>query len=181
MRLAGSCSSPSLLAPRPLAPPRTALAKPAQRRYVGCHAAVDLAKFGNKSYLDKAAQRFKIGLEQGLEEDFLIAIELGATSLDQLSEAQLEYVDKIKAKLLERASEIQAEEAERRQREAAYFEAGKKAYERGQYENSVSFLEKAVEQCGRTSVSGGEAMMWLALAYQVCSSWVRRLIPFCVP
>lgn len=42
-----------------------------------------------------------VGLEQGLEEDFLVAVELGATSLDQLSEAQLDYVDKIKAKLLQ--------------------------------------------------------------------------------
>jgi hypothetical protein len=41
------------------------------------------------------------------------------------------------------------------------------AYERGQYGDSVSFLEKAVEQTGKASVIGGEAMMWLALAYQV--------------
>lgn len=68
---------------------------------------------------------------------------------------------------LQRAAEIQAEETERRKREAAYFEAGKKAYERGQYENSVSYLEKAVEQCGRTTILGGQALMWLALAYQV--------------
>lgn len=41
------------------------------------------------------------GLEQGLEEDFLVAVELGATSRDELSEAQLQYVDKIKEKLLQ--------------------------------------------------------------------------------
>lgn len=39
------------------------------------------------------------GVEQGLEEDFLVAVELGATSKEQLSEAQLEYVDRIKDKL----------------------------------------------------------------------------------
>lgn len=39
-------------------------------------------------------------MEQGLEEDFLVAIELGATSREQLTEAQLEYVDKIKEKLI---------------------------------------------------------------------------------
>lgn len=48
--------------------------------------------------------------------------------------------------------------------------AGKKAYERGQYENSVSFLEQAVEKAGKATILGGEAMMWLALAYQVGSS-----------
>jgi len=31
----------------------------------------------------------------------------------------------------------------------------------------VGFLEKAVEQSGKASMLGGEAMMWLALAYQV--------------
>lgn len=41
------------------------------------------------------------------------------------------------------------------------------AYERGQYQDSVQFLEKAVEQTGKASIMGGEAMMWLALAYQV--------------
>jgi ribosomal protein L16/L10AE len=39
-------------------------------------------------------------LEQGLQEDFLVAVELGATSREQLTDAQLEYVDKIKEKLV---------------------------------------------------------------------------------
>eukprot|EP00775_Hariotina_reticulata_P010561 gene10561-10721_t len=133
-----------------------------------CCAAADLAKFANKSYLDKAAQRFRLGLEQGLEEDFLVAVELGVTSRDELSEAQLQYVDKIKEKLLQRSAELAAEEAERRKKEAAYLEGGKKAYERGQYDDSVTLLEKAVEQAGKGSMLGGEAMMWLALAYQAC-------------
>jgi len=41
------------------------------------------------------------------------------------------------------------------------------AYERGQYDDSVTLLEKAVEQAGKGSMLGGEAMMWLALGYQV--------------
>lgn len=40
------------------------------------------------------------GLEQGLEEDFLVAVELGATSRDELTEAQQEYADKIRDKLV---------------------------------------------------------------------------------
>jgi TPR repeat protein len=63
--------------------------------------------------------------------------------------------------------EIRIEEAERRKREARYFEAGKKAYEYGQYQTSVEYLEKAVEQAGRETGLGGEALMWLALGYQV--------------
>lgn len=68
---------------------------------------------------------------------------------------------------VQRAAELASEEAERKKREAAFLEAGKQSYERGQYENSVAFLEKAVEKSGKASVLGGEAMMWLALAYQV--------------
>lgn len=69
MRLAGKSSLPSLLASRPLVGPRrrTAAIKPAHQRHVGCHAAVDLAKFANKSYLDKAAQRFKIGRAEEIQ------------------------------------------------------------------------------------------------------------------
>ncbi|WIA29826.1 hypothetical protein OEZ86_012297 [Tetradesmus obliquus] len=172
MRLAcGHSSPPQLLAPRHYtARPAVAAAPPAvlssSRSWVRCRATTDLAKFADKSYLDKAAKRFKLGREQGLEEDFLVAVELGATSREQLSDAQLEYVDKIKDKLVQRAAELSAEEAERKKREAAYMEAGKMAYERGQYSDSVTFLERAVEQSGKASVLGGEAMMWLALAYQ---------------
>jgi hypothetical protein len=39
------------------------------------------------------------GVEQGLEEDFLVAVELGVSSRSELTEAQLEYADRIKDKL----------------------------------------------------------------------------------
>ncbi|KAF8073247.1 hypothetical protein HT031_000908 [Scenedesmus sp. PABB004] len=164
---------PAAAAPaRPRPPPHAGAASlrgapPPRPRRVAC-GAVDLAKFASQSYLDKAAARFKLGLEQGLDEDFLVSVELGATSREELSETQLEYVEKIKQKLVQRAAELAAEEAERKQREAAYLEAGKKAYERGQYGESLEFLEQAVEMSGKASVLGGEAMMWLALAYQAC-------------
>ena len=69
--------------------------------------------------------------------------------------------------LVQRMEEIKVEEAERRKREAKYMELGKKAYEYGRYPESVQFLEKAVEQAGRETSIGGEALMWLALGYQV--------------
>jgi NADH:ubiquinone oxidoreductase subunit F (NADH-binding) len=56
--------------------------------------------------------------------------------------------------------------------------AALQAYERGQYGESVKFLEKAVEQTGKASVLGGEAMMWLALAYQV--GWAAAATGFWV-
>ncbi|KAF6251952.1 hypothetical protein COO60DRAFT_570760 [Scenedesmus sp. NREL 46B-D3] len=130
MRLAsGGSSLPQLLAPRHYTARPAVAAPPAvqhsSRLRLRCRATTDLAKFADKSYLDKAAKRFKLGVEQGLEEDFLVAIELGATSREQLTEAQLEYVDKIKEKLIKRAAELSAEEADRKKREAAYLEAGK--------------------------------------------------------
>jgi hypothetical protein len=66
----------------------------------------------------------------------------------------------------QRIEELKAEEKARRAREAVWFEAGKAAYERGEYPDSVAAFERAVEENGRSSVIGGEALMWLALAYQ---------------
>lgn len=57
------------------------------------------------------------------------------------------------------------------------------AYERGEYASSVEFLERAVEQAGRGSVLGGEAMMWLALGYQVgrlAGKPLRQLLHACM-
>jgi hypothetical protein len=196
------------------------------------------------------------GLENGLSEDDLIAIELGAASLEDLTEVQRAYVEKLKDKLVlvrafgggglgrrgrgglepwgccqppssgaaqracvtkrsradggaaptargghaplrrrarrcsqqpaapkpapngaprlrsnplrpQRIQELRVEEAARRAREAKYFEAGKAAYERGEYPDAVACFERAVEDNGRQSAIGGDALMWLALAYQV--------------
>lgn len=66
MPLVCGVSLPKLLAhhPTPQLPvARTVPVLPhTTRRAIACHAATDLAKFANKSYLDKAAQRFKIGM-----------------------------------------------------------------------------------------------------------------------
>jgi hypothetical protein len=42
-----------------------------------------------------------------------------------------------------------------------------KAYERGEYPQSVALLEQALKDVGEYSVVGGEVQLWLALAYQV--------------
>lgn len=67
----------------------------------------------------------------------------------------------------QRAEQLKREEAARRAREAKWFEAGKLAYEMGQYPESVAAFERSVEENGRESVVGGDSLMWLALAYQV--------------
>lgn len=48
----------------------------------------------------------------------------------------------------------------------AEYEAGKLAFERGQYRQSVAALEKACALVNRNSPLGGEMQMWLVTAYQ---------------
>jgi tetratricopeptide (TPR) repeat protein len=46
------------------------------------------------------------------------------------------------------------------------YQAGKEAFERGQYRQSVQCLEKAVNLLDRRSRLGGEAQIWLVTAYE---------------
>ena len=48
----------------------------------------------------------------------------------------------------------------------AEYEAGKAAFERGLYRQSVQHLEKASALVNRTSPLGGEVQMWLVTAYE---------------
>lgn len=45
---------------------------------------------------------------------------------------------------------------------------GKRAYEKGLYQDSVRLFEKALNEEGWMSRLGGDIQLWLALAYQVC-------------
>jgi hypothetical protein len=49
--------------------------------------------------------------------------------------------------------------------------AGKRAYEKGQYQDSVRLFEKALNEEGWMSRLGGDIQLWLALAYQVGLRW----------
>jgi tetratricopeptide (TPR) repeat protein len=48
----------------------------------------------------------------------------------------------------------------------AEYQTGKQAFERGQYRQSVTALEKACSLVNRNSALGGEMQMWLVTAYQ---------------
>ncbi|GLC37815.1 hypothetical protein PLESTB_001479500 [Pleodorina starrii] len=128
----------------------------------------DPTKYANPGLLDQAARRYQIGLEQGFEEDELLALELGVSSISGLTEAQKAYKDKIQQKLAKRAAELKAEEDAVKERLARNLELGKKAYECGEYPASVRLLEQAVRDVGPDTVLGGEAQLWLGLAYQAC-------------
>jgi tetratricopeptide (TPR) repeat protein len=58
------------------------------------------------------------------------------------------------------------------------YESGKQAFERGQYRQSVEYLEKAVNLEGRNSQLGGEMQLWLISAYQAAGQQ-REAIALC--
>ncbi|KAG2498892.1 hypothetical protein HYH03_003083 [Edaphochlamys debaryana] len=95
-------------------------------------------------------------------------MELGVPSIAALSDTQKAYKDKLKSKLAKRAAELQSAEEELKARLAKNLELGKKAYECGEYPASVRCLEQAVRDVGEDTVMGGEAQLWLGLAYQAC-------------
>lgn len=67
----------------------------------------------------------------------------------------------------QRAAELKAEDAAIKERMARNLELGKRAYECGEYPASVRLLEQAVRDVGPDTALGGEAQLWLGLAYQV--------------
>jgi tetratricopeptide (TPR) repeat protein len=111
--------------------------------------------------LNDAASAFVKGLQSGRDEDDLVAQELG---VNELSDLQEKYKDKIKLKLAERAEDLQREKDQK----SALFVYGKKAYERGQYPAATQAFERALDEEGPFTGLGGEIQLWLALAYQAC-------------
>lgn len=116
-----------------------------------------------KSRLDASAEDYLVGLEAGLSPDEIVARQLGIEPNQELTDAQREYLTKAKNKIAERAEGIKRE---RKAAENVHFKYGKYAYGKGEYDTAVEALEKAVEECGSLSMGGGEASLWLALAYQ---------------
>ncbi|KAK9814759.1 hypothetical protein WJX72_011033 [[Myrmecia] bisecta] len=112
--------------------------------------------------LQQAAKDFEQGLSEGLDEDDIVALQLGKQSAEELSDIQERYKERIKQKLAE-----QAEEQRRaKERKNLKFTQGKLAYERGRYPESVYAFERALDDEGPFSQLGGEIQLWLALAYQ---------------
>lgn len=60
----------------------------------------------------------------------------------------------------------------------AEFQAGKAAFERGQYRESVQHLEKASALVSRNSRLGGEVQIWLVTAYEAAGQ-TQQAIALC--
>ena len=68
------------------------------------------------------------GVEKGIEEDDMVALEMG-TRPERMSDTQKLYAEKIKEKLIERAAELKVEEEARLEKMAKTYLLGKEAYE----------------------------------------------------
>jgi tetratricopeptide (TPR) repeat protein len=114
--------------------------------------------------LRAAAAAFEDAVQQGLDpEEAAAAVAFGVADPAALSETQAKYAARVAARLAEAAAAERAAAAAK----AAVFEAGKRAYARGEYRLAVKALDAALEQeGGPMSVVGGEVALWLALAQQ---------------
>eukprot|EP01023_Acetabularia_acetabulum_P030721 TRINITY_DN2892_c0_g2_i1.p2 TRINITY_DN2892_c0_g2~~TRINITY_DN2892_c0_g2_i1.p2 ORF type:complete len:278 (-),score=29.70 TRINITY_DN2892_c0_g2_i1:477-1310(-) len=112
--------------------------------------------------LDARSKLYQEGMKQGLDEDTLVAMQVGMDSEEQLTDVQQKYKGKIKEKLAERAQQLE----EQQKRERPEYETGIKAYGRGRYKQSLQLFKMALDREGPFTKLGGEIQMWLALAYQ---------------
>jgi tetratricopeptide (TPR) repeat protein len=55
------------------------------------------------------------------------------------------------------------------------YQAGKHAFERGEYRQSVAFLEKAISLANPNSQLGGEMQTWLVTAYQAAGNLAEAI------
>lgn len=51
------------------------------------------------------------------------------------------------------------------------FQAGRAAFERGQYRQSITAFEAALKLTSLGSREGGESQLWLVMAYQAAGQW----------
>jgi tetratricopeptide (TPR) repeat protein len=61
---------------------------------------------------------------------------------------------------------VSSESVEKLQRITVEYQAGKNAFERGQYRESVQHLARALALAGQNSRIGGEICIWLVTAYE---------------
>lgn len=123
-----------------------------------------LATQGGSRKLSQAARDYAAGVRKGIDEDDLVALQLGKTRAEELTNVQQKYKDKLKQRLAEEA-ELQRKEQAAKNKQ---FSLGKLAYGRGLYPESARLFELALDKEGPFSKLGGEIQLWQALAYQAC-------------
>ncbi|KAL3143345.1 hypothetical protein ABBQ38_002180 [Trebouxia sp. C0009 RCD-2024] len=129
-----------------------------------CPAGVCLATQGGSRKLSQAARDYAAGMRKGIDEDDLVAVQLGKSRAEELTNVQQKYKEKLKHRLAEEA-ELQRKEQAAKNKQ---FSLGKLAYGRGLYPESARLFELALDKEGPFSKLGGEIQLWQALAYQAC-------------
>jgi len=99
--------------------------------------------------------------QEGLEEDELVAATFGKDSLDDLSEMEKKYADKLLSVMQEKIEFVK----QRDEKARVEIFKGKKEYNKGNYSNAAAFFQSAAGCTTSDTLIGGEAKMWLALAF----------------
>ena len=97
----------------------------------------------------------------GLEEDELVAATFGKSSPDELSDIEKKYADKLLTVMQDKIAEVKKRDSEAREQ----ILRGKKAYTQGNYPTAANYFEQAMACTTTDTLVGGEAKMWLALAF----------------
>ena len=109
-----------------------------------------------------------------MREVIWVPLALGIKSLDNLTPAQRAYSEKVRAKLEQNARRLRGELLEA----TRLYKKGVLAYSKGMYDDSVKWMEAALEETDPRSMLGGKiqiqmALVGLALSFLAC--WVVLL------
>jgi hypothetical protein len=100
-------------------------------------------------------------LDDGEREALAATTALGLEAGTALSDVQRRYAPKLADALAEKAAAL----ASKARAGSATLAEGQRLYERGRYGEAAEVLELAEQEAGRETNLGGEACLWLALAY----------------
>ena len=100
-------------------------------------------------------------LDDGEREALAATTALGLEAGTALSDVQRRYAPKLADALAEKAAAL----ASKARAGSATLAEGQRLYERGRYSEAADVLELAEQEAGRETNLGGEACLWLALAY----------------
>ena len=120
----------------------------------------DLVPFGaNNLTVLRATKEYVEAFEAGQDPSVVVARALGVKSLDDLTPAQRRYSEKVLAKLEENARRLRGEllEATRLYKKGVY------AYSKGMYDDSVKWMDAALEETNEKTQLGGKIMIQKAL------------------
>ena len=109
----------------------------------------------------RQAENWLQGLRNGMTEDELAAQALGKASLDDLTELEEGYVERIKESMRSRVDKLLEKDVAARQ----LIESGKKLFEFGRYSKAIGVFERAKALTTFDTLVGADVQIWLALCY----------------